>query len=163
MREIVIWRTGTDAPLGSPSGGAGCPARGRLRGPAWLDSAAMILLRYPLSQPVRLTALPKGEPRGAAILPAKLQFSVQKRYRALPGSPGEHTGPVRHCLPRLAAKFPLELRVPGGIIKEEKEDNISTNRPKAGFGGHSSSPPVGGEFLFGQLIAKNSAGSMSWS
>ena len=33
----------------------------------WRFSAAMILLRYPLSQPVRLTALPKGEPRGATV------------------------------------------------------------------------------------------------
>ena len=59
--------TGTDAPLGSPAGGAGCPVRGRLRGQACLISGANILLRYPLSQPVRLTALPKGEPRGAAV------------------------------------------------------------------------------------------------
>ena len=37
-------------------------------------SAVIILLRYPLSQPVRLTALPKGEPRGAAEFARKLQF-----------------------------------------------------------------------------------------
>ena len=43
--------TGTDAPLGSPSGGAGCPLRGRLRGPHGLISGAITLLRYPLSQP----------------------------------------------------------------------------------------------------------------
>ena len=30
-------------------------------------SGAIILLRYPLSRPVRLTALPKGEPRGATV------------------------------------------------------------------------------------------------
>ena len=66
--------TGIDAPLGSPSGGAGCPVRGRLRGPAWRIFAVIILLWHPLSQPVRLTALPKGEPRGAAVSARQITF-----------------------------------------------------------------------------------------
>ena len=71
--------TGTDAPLGSPSGGAGCPLRGRLRGPHGLISGAITLLRHPLSQPVRLTALPKGEPRGAAVSARQISISCSPR------------------------------------------------------------------------------------
>ena len=43
-------------------------------------SSAIILLRYPLSQPVRLPALPKGEPRALPLLPAKLQFNHLMGY-----------------------------------------------------------------------------------
>ena len=46
-------------------------------------------------------------------------------------------------------KFPLELLVPGGIIKEEKEDNISTNHPKVGFGGCSFCPAGWRGILYG--------------
>ena len=45
---------------------------------------AIILLRYPLSQPVRLTALPKGEPRGAAVSARQItiyKFDTLSHYR----------------------------------------------------------------------------------
>ena len=80
-------------PLGSPYGGAGCPVRGRLRGPMWRFSAAMILLRYPLSQPVRLTALPKGEPRGATV-------SARQITIYLSVSPGKQASRVNEIIVR---------------------------------------------------------------
>ena len=43
-------------------------------------SDAIILLRYPLSQPVRLPTPPEGEPRGASVPVAKLQFSHLMGY-----------------------------------------------------------------------------------
>ena len=51
------------------------PHRGRLRGSRTQFSAPNLQLRYPLSQPVRLTALPKGEPRALPRQCDKLQFS----------------------------------------------------------------------------------------
>ena len=80
-------------PLGSPAGGAGCPVRGRLRGQACLISGANILLRYPLSQPVRLTALPKGEPRGAAV-------SARQITIYLSVSPGKQASRVNEIIVR---------------------------------------------------------------
>ena len=72
-----FWRTDSDKlefgvaepthPLAPPLGELAAPKGAHLRGPMWRFSAAIILLRYPLSQPVRLTALPKGEPRSAAV------------------------------------------------------------------------------------------------
>ena len=49
--------------LGSPFGRAGCPERGSLRGSHVPIHVSNHQTEYPLSQPVRLTALPKGEPR----------------------------------------------------------------------------------------------------
>ena len=74
-QQIKIWRTGTDAPLGSPSGGAGCPVRGRLRGQ---HATKMVFpsLRHPLSQPVGCQ-LSQRESQGVLpYLPAKLQFEI---------------------------------------------------------------------------------------
>ena len=82
-RKIVIWRTGTDAPLAPPLGELAAPKGAHLREPMWRFSAAIILLRYPLSQPVRLTALPKGEPRSAAVSVRQIIFfllAASKRF-----------------------------------------------------------------------------------
>ena len=40
------------------------------------------------------------------------QSGTQKRYRALPGSPGECTTPVRHCPRALPAKLQFAQRIP---------------------------------------------------
>ena len=92
--------TGPDAPLGSPSGGAGCPLRGRLRGPHGLISGAITLLRYPLSQPVRLTALPKGEPRGTAN--ASPNYNLLFCFPATKNGCSVLAAPVRHPVNRKA-------------------------------------------------------------
>ena len=62
--------------LGSPYGRAGCPVRGSLRGSHVPIYAFNHHTEYPLSQPVRLTALPKGEPRALPRQCDKLQFAA---------------------------------------------------------------------------------------
>ena len=67
--------------LGSPFGRAGCPVRGSLRGSHVPIYAFNHQTEYPLSQPVRLTALPKGEPRALPRQCDKLQFYCLLRNR----------------------------------------------------------------------------------
>ena len=42
------------------------------------------------------------------------QTGTQKRYRALPGSPGECTTPVRHCPRALPPNYNLPIPASGG-------------------------------------------------
>ena len=70
------WCVTERSDLGSPFGRAGCPVRGSLRGSHVPIYAFNHQTEYPLSQPVRLTALPKGEPRALSRQCDKLQFAA---------------------------------------------------------------------------------------
>ena len=48
-----------------------------------------------------------------AVIGWKDIFPAQKRYRALPWSPGFHTSPVRHCPRALPAKLLWQHRIMG--------------------------------------------------
>ena len=74
------WCVTERSDLGSPFGRAGCPVRGSLRGSHVPIYAFNHQTEYPLSQPVRLTALPKGEPRALPRQCGKLQFFRRDTY-----------------------------------------------------------------------------------
>ena len=108
-RQIVIWRPERRTSW-LPLWGSWLPRKGQTE----RASGAIILLRYPLSQPVRLTALPKGEPRGAAVSARQITIfplADESRYTY---------GIITHCLClcQRDSSFPLPFlpknhRLPG--------------------------------------------------
>ena len=74
-----------------PLWGSWLPHKGQPERAAWFFSSAIILLRYPLSQPVRLTALPKGEPRGATVSARQVTISRSNIARRQTTFPAEKT------------------------------------------------------------------------
>ena len=78
----------TDAPLGSPSGGAGCPVRGRLRG-QYIDFFCYYLTAAPSQSACSADSSPKGRAKGhCRICPSNYNLPGSIRIENCRFSPG---------------------------------------------------------------------------